>query len=83
MKLFIKNIDGDINAMQLEKLFGQFGEVISTKIVYDTITWESKGYAFLEMAKKEDAQKAIDALNGLKVRSLELIVQEAEIKKAK
>ena len=35
------------------------------------------------MAKKEDAQKAIDALNGLKVRSLELIVQEAEIKKAK
>ena len=83
MKLFIKNIDGDINEMQLEKLFGQFGEVISTKIVYDTITWESKGYAFLEMAKKEDAQKAIDALNGLKVRSLELIVQEAEIKKAK
>jgi RNA recognition motif-containing protein len=78
MKLFIKNIDSDINEMQLERLFGQFGEVLSTKIVYDTITWESKGFAFLEMAKKEDGQKAIEALNGLAVKGKELIVQEAE-----
>ncbi|MDP1744041.1 MAG: RNA-binding protein [Bacteroidota bacterium] len=78
MKLFIKNIEKDINEMQLEKLFGQFGEVLSTKIVYDTITWESKGFGFLEMAKKEDGQKAIDALNGKLVKGLELIVQEAE-----
>jgi len=78
MKLFIKNIEKDINEMQLEKLFGQFGEVLSTKIVYDTITWESKGFGFLEMAKKEDGQKAIDALNGKIVKGLELIVQEAE-----
>ncbi|MDO9184746.1 MAG: RNA-binding protein [Bacteroidota bacterium] len=78
MKLFIKNIEKDINEMQLEKLFGQFGEVLSTKIVYDTITWESKGFGFLEMAKKEDGQKAIEALNGKLVKGLELIVQEAE-----
>ncbi|MCE9539097.1 MAG: RNA-binding protein [Bacteroidetes bacterium] len=78
MKLFIKNIEKDINEMQLEKLFVQFGEVLSTKIVYDTITWESKGFGFLEMAKKEDGQKAIEALNGKLVKGLELIVQEAE-----
>ncbi|MES2397554.1 MAG: RNA-binding protein [Bacteroidota bacterium] len=78
MKLFIKNIEKDINEMQLEKLFGQFGEVLSTKIVYDTITWESKGFGFLEMAKKEDGQKAIEVLNGKLVKGLELIVQEAE-----
>lgn len=78
MKLFIKNIEKDINEMQLEKLFGQFGEVLSTKIVYDTITWESKGFGFLEMAKKEDGHKAIEALNGKLVKGLELIVQEAE-----
>jgi|GEM_PF-499934 len=78
MKLFIKNLDKDINEMQLEGLFAQFGEVVSTKIVYDTITWESKGFAFLEMAKKTDAQKAIEALNGKEIRGRELIVQEAE-----
>ena len=78
MKLFIKNLDRDINEMQLEGLFAQFGEVLSTKIVYDTITWESKGFAFLEMAKKADGQKAIEALNGKALRGRELIVQEAE-----
>ena len=78
MKLFIKNLDRDINEMQLEELFSKFGEVVSTKIVYDTITWESKGFAFLEMAQKADAQKAIDTLNGRVLRGLALIVQEAE-----
>ncbi|HET6227369.1 MAG TPA: RNA-binding protein [Bacteroidia bacterium] len=77
MKLFIKNIDSSINEMQLEGLFAQFGKVVSTKIVYDTITWESKGFAFLEMVKKEDALKAIEALNGKEVKGRELIVQEA------
>lgn len=77
MKLFIKNIDKDINEAQLEGIFAQFGEVLSTKIAYDTITWESKGFAFLEMAKKTDAQKAIEALNGKELRGRALIVQEA------
>lgn len=78
MKLFIKNLDSDINEMQLEGLFAQFGKVVSTKIVYDTITWESKGFAFLEMAKKEEGQKAIDTLHGKELRGKQLIVQEAE-----
>jgi RNA recognition motif-containing protein len=78
MKLFVKNLDRDINEMQLEGLFAQFGKVVSTKIVYDKITWESKGFAFMEMAKKEDALKAIEALNGKEVRGRELIVQEAD-----
>ena len=77
MKLFVKNLDRDINEMQLEGLFAQYGKVISTKVVYDTITWESKGFAFLEMAKKEDGLKAIEALNGKERRGRELIVQEA------
>ncbi len=63
--------------MQLEGLFAQFGKVVSTKIVYDTITWESKGFAFLEMVKKEDALKAIESLNGKEIKGRELIVQEA------
>lgn len=77
-KLFVKNIDRDINEAQLEGIFAQYGEVESTKIIYDKITWESKGFAFVEMAKKEDAQKAIEALNGKELRGRELIVQIAE-----
>ncbi|MBL7884512.1 MAG: RNA-binding protein [Bacteroidia bacterium] len=77
MKIFVKNLDRDINEMQLEGLFAQFGKVLSTKVVYDTITWESKGFAFLEMAKKDEALKAIEALNGKDIRGRALIVEEA------
>lgn len=77
MKLFVKNIDKDINEAQLEGIFARFGEVVSTKIVYDTITWESKGFAFLEMVQKADALKAIEELNGKELRGKVLIVQEA------
>ena len=77
MKLFIKNIDRDINEMQLEALFAQFGEVVSAKIVYDKITWESKGFGFIEMGKKTDAHKAIDALNGIEIKGRALSVEIA------
>ena len=63
--------------MQLEGLFAQFGKVLSTKIVYDKITWESKGFAFMEMAKKEEAMKAIEALHGKEIRGKALHVEEA------
>lgn len=78
MKLFVKNIDTDINEAQLEGIFAKFGEVESTKIVYDKITWESKGFAFVEMVKKADGLKAIEGLNGKELRGKALIVQEAE-----
>lgn len=78
MKLFVKNIDKDINEAQLEGIFAKYGEVEETKIVYDKITWESKGFAFVEMVKKADALKAIEELNGKELRGKALIVQEAE-----
>ena len=71
MKLFIRNIEGSINEMQLEGLFAQFGPVLSAKIIYDKITWESKGYGFLEMKNKADAEKAMAALNGKEIRGKE------------
>ncbi len=78
MKLFVKNLEININEAQLEALFSKFGKVISAKVIYDTITWESKGFAFIEMADKEGGAKAIEKLNGQKIRGLDLIVQEAE-----
>ena len=77
MKLFVKNIDRDINEMQLEALFKQFGEVVSTKIVYDKITWESKGFGFVEMGTKTEAYKAIDKLNGIEIKGRPLSVEIA------
>ncbi len=77
MKLFVKNIEQDINEAQLENLFSKFGEVISVKIVYDKITWESKGFGFVEMTTKTDAYKAIDALHGKEIKGKVLSVEIA------
>ena len=48
MKLFVKNISGEVNEALLESIFAQYGDIVSTKIVYDRITWESKGFGFVE-----------------------------------
>lgn len=78
MKLFVKNIDDSINEAQLEFVFAKFGEVEEVKIIYDRITWESKGYAFVDMPSKEEALKAIETLNGKELKGKALSVEEAE-----
>ena len=78
MKLFVKGIEPSINEVALEAYFSQFGKVVSTKIIYDRITWESRGFGFIEFLKKEDGQKAIDTLNGTELKGKTLSVSEAE-----
>jgi RNA recognition motif-containing protein len=77
MKLFIKNIERSINELVLESVFKPFGEIVSTKIVYDRITWESRGFGFIEFEKKADALKAIEALNGKELKGKALDISEA------
>ena len=81
MKLFVKGLDDSINEAILEGIFAQYGEVVSAKVIYDKITWESRGFGFVEMGKKEDALKAIEALNNKELKGKVLIVTEAEERK--
>ena len=78
MKLFVKGIEPSINEVALEAYFSQFGKVVNTKIVYDRITWESRGFGFIEFLKKEDGLKAIEKLNGTELKGKILSVSEAE-----
>jgi RNA recognition motif-containing protein len=77
MKLFVKNIEASVNEVLLESIFKQFGEIAGTKIIYDKITWESRGFGFVEFKKKEDALKAIEGLNGKELVGKVLSVEEA------
>ncbi len=77
MKLFIKNIDATVNEVLLESIFKQYGDVKDTKIIYDKITWESRGFGFVEFEKKEDAVKAIEGLNGKELVGKKLSVEVA------
>ena len=76
MKLFVKNIEPSINEAQLEYLFAPFGEVVQTKIIYDRITWESRGFGFVEMKEKNEAMKALLELDGKELKGKPLKIEE-------
>lgn len=65
MNIFVSNISRSATNFQLNKLFSEYGDVISAKIVIDKITEESRGFGFVEMKELSAAQKAIDSLKVL------------------
>ena len=77
VKGHIINIEPSVNEVLLESIFKQYGDVKETKIIYDKITWESRGFGFVEFTKKEDAIKAIEGLNGKELIGKKLSVEEA------
>jgi RNA recognition motif-containing protein len=80
MNIFVANIERKVTDEQLQELFQQYGEIASLKLIRDRDTGVSKGYAFVEMANDDEAQKAIDALNEFELEGRALAVNEARPK---
>ena len=80
MNIFVANIDRKVSEETLLDLFQEHGEVSSLKLIKDRDTGVSKGYAFVEMANNDEAQKAIDALNEVELEGRALAVNEARPK---
>src|SRR3954469_22273598 len=77
-KLYIGNLPFTAEESQLHALFGGDGrQVASVRILSDRATGRSRGFGFVEMASIEDAQKAIEALNGHDFMGRPLTVIEA------
>lgn len=62
-KLFISNLDFEINNDQLREMFSEIGPAVSVVIATDRETKRSKGFAFIEMESEDDSKKAIEQLN--------------------
>jgi cold-inducible RNA-binding protein len=58
-KLYVGNLPYDTGEQDLQALFGQAGAVESVNVMRDMATGRARGFAFVEMASDEDAQKAI------------------------
>jgi cold-inducible RNA-binding protein len=78
MKLYVGNISFNTTNQDLNDLFGAIGTVESANIVEDRETGRSRGFGFVEMASKEEAENAIAQLNGKEVDGRELKVNEAK-----
>jgi RNA recognition motif-containing protein len=79
-RLYVGNLTYDVADSELQSLFEQFGTVESAQVVQDRNTGRSKGFGFVEMSTQEEANAAIEALNGKDHKGRALTVNEARPK---
>jgi len=77
-KLYVGNISFNTSNQDLIDLFSSSGTVESANVIEDRETGRSRGFGFVEMASKADADAAIEALNGKEVDGRALKVNEAK-----
>jgi RNA recognition motif-containing protein len=76
-RLYVGNLSYSISSSDLEKMFSAFGKVDSAQVIEDRDSGRSKGFAFVEMGSDEEAQAAIQGLNGQENDGRALTVNEA------
>ena len=77
MNLYVGNLSREVTEDELRQAFEAFGQVATASIIKDRYSGESRGFGFVEMAAKAEAQAAIDGLNGTSLGERTLSVSEA------
>lgn len=76
-KLYVGNLGYGVSSSELETMFSTFGKVESAQVIEDRDTGRSKGFGFVEMGSDQEAQAAIQGLNGQEHDGRALTVNEA------
>ncbi|MBS0636544.1 MAG: RNA-binding protein [Verrucomicrobia bacterium] len=76
-KLYVGNLPHSTTENELRELFANYGEVVSAQVIIDRDTGRSKGFGFVELNTDDEAQAAINALNGQEFGGRPLTVNEA------
>ncbi len=77
MKIYVGNLAYDVTEDELAAEFGTFGKVESVAIPSDKISGRPKGFAFVEMQTKSEAEAAIAGLNGKTLKERTIVVNES------
>jgi RNA recognition motif-containing protein len=77
MNIYVGNLSSDVTEDELREEFKPFGEVTSVNIIKDKYSGQSRGFAFVEMASKSEAEAAIAGLKGKTLKDRTLDVNEA------
>jgi len=77
MKIYAGNLSYEVTEEDLRQEFKAFGEVTSVSIITDRDSGRPKGFGFVEMAIKSEAEAAITGLNGKTLRERTIVVNEA------
>ena len=77
MNIYVGNLSSEVTEADLQQAFETFGHVTSIKIITDKYSGVSRGFGFVEMPTKAEAQSAITGLNGKELKGRVLKVNEA------
>jgi len=77
MNIYVGNLSWEMSEDDLRTSFSEFGEVSTVSIIKDKFSGRSRGFGFVEMPKKEEAEAAISGLNGKDMKGRDLRVNEA------
>ena len=77
MNIYVGNLSREITEDGLREAFEAFGQVESVNIIRDKFTGESRGFGFVEMPSKNEAEKAIGEMNGKDLQGRAVNVNEA------
>jgi len=83
MNIYVGNLSWGVTDEELEQVFGEFGAVESANVIKDRETGRSKGFGFIEMENDDEAEKAIEDLNGKSLGGRDLKVNQARPKEDK
>ncbi|MBD3237744.1 MAG: RNA-binding protein [Candidatus Eisenbacteria bacterium] len=77
-KLYVGNLPFELTEDDLHELFAAHGQVVSAKVITDRETGRARGFGFVEMETEDEAQKAIQALDGQEVQGRPIKVNVAK-----
>ncbi|MEY4386149.1 MAG: hypothetical protein RLY20_1432 [Verrucomicrobiota bacterium] len=76
-KLFVGNLSFQITENDLQDAFAAFGTVVEANLMMDRMTGRPRGFGFVTMSSPEEAQKAIEGLNGKELSGRAITVNVA------
>jgi len=77
MKIYVGNLSYEVTEQDLRQEFEAFGGVDSVNVITDKYSGRPKGFAFVEMASKSEAEAAITGINGKTLKDRTIVVNEA------
>ncbi|MGQ9695529.1 MAG: RNA recognition motif domain-containing protein [Thermodesulfobacteriota bacterium] len=81
-KIYVGNVPFQATETDLRTHFSQAGDVVSVTIPKDQQSGQSRGFAFIEMSTRHEAQKAVSMLNKRNFMEKVLLVKEARIRRS-
>ncbi|MBN1982993.1 MAG: RNA-binding protein [Chitinivibrionales bacterium] len=77
MNIYVGNLSPDLSEDELRQAFAAYGSIESVSIIKDKYSGQSRGFGFVEMPSKTEAQTAIEELNNKELKGQTMSVNEA------